>query len=181
MNFYLQDLSGSGSESASPPPKMPRLGSPGKSPKDERKSPKSPKARAKTPTSPLPPPNKEASPIITGGETVEEPQENVITKVEKEGQEIGVKSDHEEGIYDQEELEEDQEEEEEEIEEEEEVLLAPDPSYWYRRNPLANEIFITDVTANTVTVTIRECKTMAGFFKTGLSPDENQNSRSSIK
>lgn len=59
------------------------------------------------------------------------------------------------------------------------VLVAPDPTYWYKRNPLADEIFITDVTANLITVTIRECKTRQGFFKG--STDENQNSQSSIK
>ncbi|XP_063854041.1 chromobox protein homolog 2-like [Scylla paramamosain] len=60
-----------------------------------------------------------------------------------------------------------------------EVLVAPDPSYWYQRNPLADEIFITDVTANLITVTIRECKKRQGFFKDNT--DENQNSQSSIK
>ncbi|XP_045119379.1 chromobox protein homolog 2-like [Portunus trituberculatus] len=59
------------------------------------------------------------------------------------------------------------------------VLVAPDPSYWYQRNPLADEIFITDVTANLITVTIRECKKRQGFFKDNT--DENQNSQSSIK
>ena len=59
------------------------------------------------------------------------------------------------------------------------VLVAPDPAYWYRRNPLADEIFITAVTANLITVTIRECKKRQGFFKDNT--DENQNSQSSIK
>ncbi|XP_018023425.1 chromobox protein homolog 2-like isoform X2 [Hyalella azteca] len=74
----------------------------------------------------------------------------------KEGKEACPKEHHEEGVYD--------DDVEEEVEEE--VLVAPDPSYWYQRNPLADEIFITDVTANLITVTIRECKTKDGFFKT---------------
>jgi hypothetical protein len=37
--------------------------------------------------------------------------------------------------------------------------------YWLSRNPLADHIFITDVTVNLMTVTIRECKTQDGFFK----------------
>lgn len=37
--------------------------------------------------------------------------------------------------------------------------------YWLSRNPLADHIFITDVTVNLQTVTIRECKTQDGFFK----------------
>ncbi|XP_039293100.1 polycomb group protein Pc isoform X2 [Nilaparvata lugens] len=45
------------------------------------------------------------------------------------------------------------------------VLTNPGPDYWRTRNPVANEIVITDVTVNLSTVTIRECKTEKGFFK----------------
>jgi hypothetical protein len=37
--------------------------------------------------------------------------------------------------------------------------------YWRNRQPLADQIVITDVTVMDMTVTIRECKTQAGFFK----------------
>ena len=37
--------------------------------------------------------------------------------------------------------------------------------YWLARNPVADQVFITDVTVNSETVTIRECKTEKGFFK----------------
>uniref|UniRef100_A0A1B6JIY9 Uncharacterized protein n=2 Tax=Homalodisca TaxID=139475 RepID=A0A1B6JIY9_9HEMI len=45
------------------------------------------------------------------------------------------------------------------------VLTNPGPEYWRQRNPVADEIFITDVTVNLSTVTIRECKTEKGFFR----------------
>lgn len=45
------------------------------------------------------------------------------------------------------------------------VLTNPGPEYWRNRNPLADDIFITDVTVNLSTVTIRECKTEKGFFR----------------
>uniref|UniRef100_A0A1B6DPC0 Uncharacterized protein n=2 Tax=Clastoptera arizonana TaxID=38151 RepID=A0A1B6DPC0_9HEMI len=45
------------------------------------------------------------------------------------------------------------------------VLTNPGPEYWRLRNPVADEIFITDVTVNLNTVTIRECKTEKGFFR----------------
>lgn len=45
------------------------------------------------------------------------------------------------------------------------VLTNPGPDYWRTRNPVANEIVITDVTVNLSTVTIRECKTEKGFFR----------------
>ncbi|XP_065343455.1 polycomb group protein Pc isoform X1 [Cloeon dipterum] len=38
--------------------------------------------------------------------------------------------------------------------------------YWLSRAPMAEEIVITDVTVNLMTVTIRECKKKDGFFKT---------------
>ncbi|XP_066248259.1 polycomb group protein Pc-like isoform X2 [Euwallacea similis] len=37
--------------------------------------------------------------------------------------------------------------------------------YWLARNPVANQVFITDVSVNSKSVTIRECKTEKGFFK----------------
>jgi CBX family C-terminal motif len=49
---------------------------------------------------------------------------------------------------------------------EENSLLAPvNLDYWHRKNPLVDQIFITDVTVNLMTVTIRECKTASGFFR----------------
>lgn len=39
-------------------------------------------------------------------------------------------------------------------------------AFWMARSALASEIFITDVTVNLQTVTIRECRTERGFFKT---------------
>ena len=44
-------------------------------------------------------------------------------------------------------------------------LLTPNLDYWHRKNPLVDQIFITDVTVNMMTVTIRECKTVSGFFR----------------
>lgn len=38
-------------------------------------------------------------------------------------------------------------------------------SYWLARSPVADQIFITDVTVNLQTVTIRECRTERGFFR----------------
>lgn len=45
------------------------------------------------------------------------------------------------------------------------VLTSPGSDYWLARNPVADQVFITDVTVNLKTVTIRECKTEKGFFK----------------
>ncbi|CAH2003320.1 unnamed protein product [Acanthoscelides obtectus] len=45
------------------------------------------------------------------------------------------------------------------------VLASPGSEYWLARNPVADQVFITDVTVNLKTVTIRECKTEKGFFK----------------
>lgn len=45
-------------------------------------------------------------------------------------------------------------------------VLTPHPAdYWRLRSPVADQVFITDVTVNLQTVTIRECKTEKGFFK----------------
>lgn len=38
-------------------------------------------------------------------------------------------------------------------------------SFWISRSPVADQIFITDVTVNLQTVTIRECRTEKGFFR----------------
>lgn len=45
------------------------------------------------------------------------------------------------------------------------ILANPGPEYWLARNPVVDNVFITDVTVNLNTVTIRECKTEKGFFK----------------
>lgn len=39
------------------------------------------------------------------------------------------------------------------------------PDFWQKQSPVVDQIFITDVTANLVTVTVRECRTQAGFFR----------------
>lgn len=52
------------------------------------------------------------------------------------------------------------------------VLTSPGSEYWLARNPVADQVFITDVTVNLKTVTIRECKTEKGFFK---ERDDNSN------
>ena len=52
---------------------------------------------------------------------------------------------------------------------------APPAEYWINKQPLADQIVITDVTVNLMTVTIRECKTKLGFFKSskeGESPSK---------
>uniref|UniRef100_A0A6B0VEQ1 Putative chromodomain of polycomb and chromobox family protein n=1 Tax=Ixodes ricinus TaxID=34613 RepID=A0A6B0VEQ1_IXORI len=43
--------------------------------------------------------------------------------------------------------------------------LAAIPDFWQKQSPVVDQIFITDVTANLVTVTVRECRTQAGFFR----------------
>lgn len=37
-------------------------------------------------------------------------------------------------------------------------ITNPGTAYWHARNPVADQVFITDVTVNLKTVTIRECK-----------------------
>jgi len=45
-------------------------------------------------------------------------------------------------------------------------MLTPHPAdFWRLRSPVADQVFITDVTVNLETVTIRECKTEKGFFR----------------
>lgn len=45
------------------------------------------------------------------------------------------------------------------------VMTHHGGEYWRAKNPIADRVFITDVTVNLQTVTIRECKTEKGFFK----------------
>ncbi|KAF5278396.1 hypothetical protein FQA39_LY05885 [Lamprigera yunnana] len=51
------------------------------------------------------------------------------------------------------------------------VLTSPGSDYWLARNPVVDQVFITDVTVNLKTVTIRECKTEKGFFKERSNSD----------
>ncbi|XP_077268935.1 uncharacterized protein LOC143900975 [Temnothorax americanus] len=44
-------------------------------------------------------------------------------------------------------------------------LTSPGTDYWHARNSVADQVFITDVTVNLKTVTIKECKTEKGFFR----------------
>ncbi|XP_013775834.1 chromobox protein homolog 2-like [Limulus polyphemus] len=43
--------------------------------------------------------------------------------------------------------------------------ISSAPEFWHRQNSLVDQIFITDVTANLVTVTVRESRTRLGFFR----------------
>ncbi|XP_037523418.1 polycomb group protein Pc [Rhipicephalus sanguineus] len=43
--------------------------------------------------------------------------------------------------------------------------LAIIPDFWQKQSPVVDQVLITDVTANLVTVTVRECRTQAGFFR----------------
>ncbi|KAL1497856.1 hypothetical protein ABEB36_008741 [Hypothenemus hampei] len=54
-------------------------------------------------------------------------------------------------------------------------LTSPGSEFWRSRNPVADQVFITDVTVNLKTVTIRECKTGKGFFKDREPAKENSN------
>ncbi|GLH13139.1 Polycomb group protein Pc [Gryllus bimaculatus] len=56
------------------------------------------------------------------------------------------------------------------------ILTNPGAEYWHTRNPMADQVFITDVTVNLKTVTIRECKTEKGFFR-----NRDQSESSDIK
>jgi hypothetical protein len=42
---------------------------------------------------------------------------------------------------------------------------SPPPELWKRQNKLVDQILITDVTSNNTTITVRECKTVKGFFR----------------
>ena len=60
--------------------------------------------------------------------------------------------------------------------------LPPSLDYWHRKNPLVDQIFITDVTVNLMTVTIRECKTASGFFRPRrISEEANSDSATSAQ
>lgn len=54
------------------------------------------------------------------------------------------------------------------------VLTDPGYEYWRRRSPMADKIFITDVTVDLNTVTIRECATEKGFFRERSGSGENE-------
>ncbi|XP_052872069.1 polycomb group protein Pc [Anopheles cruzii] len=49
------------------------------------------------------------------------------------------------------------------------------PKLWLPKTQTTNQVFITDVTVNLETVTIRECKTERGFFKTREMQQEGGN------
>lgn len=53
------------------------------------------------------------------------------------------------------------------------LLTSPSSDYWHARNPVADQVFITDVTVNLKTVTIRECKTEKGFFRNRDVPSQS--------
>lgn len=53
------------------------------------------------------------------------------------------------------------------------LLSSPSSDYWHARNPVADQVFITDVTVNLKTVTIRECKTEKGFFRNRDVPNQS--------
>ncbi|XP_069703900.1 polycomb group protein Pc isoform X2 [Periplaneta americana] len=53
------------------------------------------------------------------------------------------------------------------------VMMSPGSEYWHARNPVADQVFITDVTVNLKTVTIRECKTEKGFFRNRDLPNQS--------
>ncbi len=61
--------------------------------------------------------------------------------------------------------EEDEEEDEEEAEDRYELTEWPLPDSW----PYLQKVFVTDVTVDNVTVTMRECKTPEGFFSQPIS------------
>lgn len=44
-------------------------------------------------------------------------------------------------------------------------LVEATPEFWRKQNPVVDQILITDVTSNLVTVTVRECRTSRGFFR----------------
>lgn len=54
------------------------------------------------------------------------------------------------------------------------VFTNPGLEYWRKKNPLADKIFITDVTVDLNTVTIRECATEKGFFRERQNGVENE-------
>lgn len=45
------------------------------------------------------------------------------------------------------------------------VCIPRTAAYWLAKSKLASQIFITDVTVNMETITIKECKTEKGFFR----------------
>ncbi len=53
------------------------------------------------------------------------------------------------------------------------TFTNPGFDYWRRKNPVADKVFITDVTVDLNTVTIRECATEKGFFRERQNCSEN--------
>lgn len=43
-------------------------------------------------------------------------------------------------------------------------LMGPPPDFWKKQNKIADQLTVTEVTANDHTITILECKTPQGFF-----------------
>ncbi|XP_067135066.1 chromobox protein homolog 8-like [Centruroides vittatus] len=55
------------------------------------------------------------------------------------------------------------------------------PDFWRKQNSLVDQIFITDVTANLVTVTVRECRTSFGFFRDRGRDDADDRKTEDVK
>lgn len=55
------------------------------------------------------------------------------------------------------------------------------PDFWRKQNSLVDQIFITDVTANLVTVTVRECRTSYGFFRDRGQDDAKDQKTEDVK
>lgn len=49
---------------------------------------------------------------------------------------------------------------------------SPPPEFWKKQNKVVDQIMITDVTANQMTITVRECKTFQGFFRERVNSTE---------
>lgn len=62
-----------------------------------------------------------------------------------------------------------------------EGALAPAPRFWHSQHPLVDQIFITDVTANLVTVTVRECCTSQGFFRDRMESEKGNSADKLIR
>ncbi|XP_055944238.1 polycomb group protein Pc-like [Argiope bruennichi] len=43
--------------------------------------------------------------------------------------------------------------------------IPPPPEVWLKKNPVVDQILITDVTSNCLTITVLECQTSRGFFR----------------
>ncbi|GIX74043.1 chromobox protein homolog 6 [Caerostris darwini] len=51
--------------------------------------------------------------------------------------------------------------------------------FWKKQSPVIDHVFITDVTTNLLTVTVRECDTSSGFFKDRPQPEKDTSSSKS--